>query len=213
MTDQLSVPERAALFALMIVVAEAPNSKISEDAGIQIDRKVRERLEDLGYLSSRLITRPRKTYFYSLTDSGWRWCRQEFGSMAPDGAPPAYRLFYGLIARLDQFLRRTDMELADVFTGEKPAWQGSPEDVERRIRATYQSLVAEPEGYVNLYRLRTALTDLPRDLLDATLRHIDLQPGVFLVPEPNKKTLSDAQREAAIRIGGEDKHLLSIESA
>lgn len=85
------------------------------------------------------------------------------------------------------------------------------QDIEQRIRTTYTALAATPHGWVSLGRLRGALADVPRAAMDEGLRRLDLVHGVFLVPEPNKKTLSDAERAAAIRIGGEDKHLIAIE--
>jgi len=214
MDSQLGVPERSILLALMLLVDETPNPTIAEQFGYSVDRKTRERLEKAGYLSSRVITKPRRTYLYSLTDAGWRWCREECGSAAPERAPRAYRLTYGFMRGLDRYLRQAGLELADVFTvAPSPDEESSSQDVELRIRTAYNSLAAAPRGWVSLHRLRTALADLPPDVLDAGLRDIDLQHGVFLVPEPNKKTLSDPERAAAIRIGGEDKHLLSIESA
>jgi hypothetical protein len=35
-------------------------------------------------------------------------------------------------------------------------------------------------------------------------------PDVNLEPEPNQKTLKPEDRRAAVRIGGEDRHLLAI---
>lgn len=82
--------------------------------------------------------------------------------------------------------------------------------IEQRIRTAYKELVAQPAGWVALRRLREHLNDIPRDELDKTLYNMDLTPGVFLEPEVNQKTLTDADWAAAIRIGGEEKHLLSI---
>jgi hypothetical protein len=214
MDDQLTVSDRRVLLALMVLADETPNPMMAERFGFSVDKGTRERLETVGYLSGRVITRPRRMYLYSLTDAGWRWCRKEFGAAAPEGVPGVYRLMYGLMNGWNAYMCRARLELADVFAAEtSPAGGAASGDVEQRIRSAYGSLVVKPEGWVNLKRLRDALADLPRDVLDAGLLRIDLQRGVFLVPEPNKKALSDAERAAAIRIGGEDKHLLSIESA
>jgi hypothetical protein len=71
--------------------------------------------------------------------------------------------------------------------------------------------VARPGAWVSLTRLRDALSLLSRQEVDDALLRLDLQPATYLIPEANQKTLSAADREAAIHIGGEDKHLLSIE--
>jgi hypothetical protein len=34
---------------------------------------------------------------------------------------------------------------------------------------------------------------------------------INLIPESNQQTLTDADRESALRVGGENKHLISIE--
>ena len=85
--------------------------------------------------------------------------------------------------------------------------------VEKRIRSAYQELVQEPRGWIGLRPLREKLGDLPQGDVDEGLLRLDLLPGVYLQPESDQKNLTDADRAAAIRIGGELKHLLSIEGA
>lgn len=213
MDIQLSMTERSALLVLMTFVEEASNPDIAARYGFSIDRKDRERLEKLGLLTIRLNTRPRRWYVHELTDLGWRWCREELATATPERAPRAYRLTYGVLNCLDQHMRRSRLEMADVFVPHgDPAERQQPPAVEERIRAAYAALVAEQDGWVNLNRLRIALADLSREAVDEALRRLDLQPRVYLIPEANQKTLSNAERAAGIRIGGEDKHLLSIES-
>lgn len=78
------------------------------------------------------------------------------------------------------------------------------------IRATYESLADEPGAWVGLARLRAALADVPRADLDAALLEMVRARGVMLNPEFNQKTLTPADRHAAIRLGGENTHLLAI---
>jgi hypothetical protein len=63
-----------------------------------------------------------------------------------------------------------------------------------------------------LAALRKHLTEVPRDELDAALLRLERQPGVSLIPEENRKTLTEDDRAAALRIGNEDNHLIAIES-
>ncbi|WNV91902.1 hypothetical protein RM788_21445 [Umezawaea sp. Da 62-37] len=86
----------------------------------------------------------------------------------------------------------------------------TPDD---EIRGAYDSLASRPRAWVNLSRLRDALPHLSRDEVDEALLRLDLEPWAYLIPEANQKTLSEADRDAAIHVGGEDKHLLSIEHA
>jgi hypothetical protein len=64
---------------------------------------------------------------------------------------------------------------------------------------------------VPLVRLRTLLADLPREDVDAALTRMNLLPDVFVDPQSNQKTLSPEERAAAVRIGDQDKHQISIE--
>jgi hypothetical protein len=50
--------------------------------------------------------------------------------------------------------------------------------------------------------------DAPRHLVDDVLRELERRPDVNLVPESNQKTLTQQDRDAAVVIGGQDKHLL-----
>lgn len=82
--------------------------------------------------------------------------------------------------------------------------------VEDRIRDTYESLSAKRGAWVGLRMIRNAMPDVARVDLDAALLKMVLQPGVMLDPEFNQKTLTAADRDASIRMGGENMHLLSI---
>jgi hypothetical protein len=203
--NQPSVPERAALLALMTFVTEASNTDIQAQYGFTIDKDVRDKLEQQGLITChRADAVPGRPYVHDLTEQGWRWCRDELGAAPPEKASKGYRLLYGVLNSLDRHMRKSKLAMEHVFSVAAEA------DVEKRIRATYEELVAEPGGWVALRRLRERLADLSRDDVDEALMFMDLQPGVFLEPEVNQKTLSDADWSAAIRIGGEPKHLLSI---
>lgn len=80
------------------------------------------------------------------------------------------------------------------------------------ITVKYAAMALAPErgAWVNLTRLRNALPYLTRTEIDAALREIDRQREADLIPEANQKTLSETDRANAIRIGGEDKHLISV---
>jgi hypothetical protein len=214
MDVQLSLPERSALLALMYLVDEASNAAITEKFGFTIDKKSRERLAELGFLTYRRGTDPGKPFVHELTDLGWRRCQEELASSTPQAAHKAYRLAYPIFNQFAAYMRRSGIQMADVFAHQEAPAAVDVEavDVDGRIRATYVELATEPEAWVNLNRVRTALADLSRDDVDQALLRLDLQPQVYLIPESNQKTLTDAERAASIRIGGEDKHLLSIES-
>jgi hypothetical protein len=222
----LSFPERAALFALMTFVDEVANPDVRARYGFAIDGKVRTRLRDDGYLGDddRKNRRPGRPFVLHLEEKGWRWCRDELRVPPSAEIPKAYRLLYGLLNSIDLYLRRSGRTMDEFFGIGGTSAEGadaartvpkSPvtdvEAVEKQIRLAYHELVLEPRGWIGLRALRERLGGLPRADVDAALLRLDLLPGVYLQPESDQKTLTEADRAAAIRIGGEAKHLLSIE--
>ncbi|MGW4423374.1 hypothetical protein [Streptosporangium sp. NPDC004631] len=83
-------------------------------------------------------------------------------------------------------------------------------DIEVRVRVAYSELAGEPGTWVSLTKLRPLLGDVSRAEVDDMLRRMNRMPDVNIVPESNQKTLTPQDREAAVTIGDQDKHLLSI---
>lgn len=79
-----------------------------------------------------------------------------------------------------------------------------------RIRAAYAKLAPRAGAWIGLLELRAELADVDRADLDYALRMINREEGVTLIPESNQKTLTEADRKAAVHFGGQDKHLISI---
>jgi hypothetical protein len=208
---QLRVPEKAALVALMTFVREASNVELAERYQFTIDKQTRDRLVDLDLITCYRGSAAGKPYVHELTDRGWRQCRAELTSPVPNGTHKAYRLLYGVLQSLDAHLHRAQLELADVFPGDESRVTETAVEAENRVRAGYQALADKPGAWVRLARLRAKLTDLTHREVDDALLRLDLHPHVFLIAESNQKILSESDREAAIRIGGEDKHLMSID--
>ena len=77
-----------------------------------------------------------------------------------------------------------------------------------RIRAAYAQLAA-PGELVGLVDLRPMVGG-HRELVDAALRHLHRTPGATLMPEANQKTLSQADRDAAVVVGDQARHAISI---
>ncbi|HYE40945.1 MAG TPA: hypothetical protein VEB23_13500, partial [Ramlibacter sp.] len=78
------------------------------------------------------------------------------------------------------------------------------------VFAAYRSLAADPGDYVYLDELRAGM-GLPREEADAVLLDLNQQGKITLVPEDDLAGLSDAQREAAIKVGNQDNHLVAID--
>ena len=74
----------------------------------------------------------------------------------------------------------------------------------------YAELTTEPGAWVSLSRLRPRFADVSQRELDTALERLLDAPDVEIEPEDNQKTLSVGERKAAVLIGGEQRHLLSI---
>jgi hypothetical protein len=141
-----------------------------------------------------------------LTDQGWVRGRDELTLAPPDGVGAARHLLYGTFRHLNGLMIKNGYQLSDVFVSEDPG----PLSVEDRIRRAYGELADEPGALVSLARLRDELSDIPRKSLDEALLDLDRQRSIQLKADPNRKALNDGAKAAAIPLGGEDMHLITI---
>jgi hypothetical protein len=224
MTDRLGHKQTAAMFTLMVLGREVPNPEMQKLVGFTLTGKELTQLTDAGYVTSRKGAK--NAWVHELDDKGWAWCRDELGMREP---PPHSRSslvtgLYFLLSGFDEHLRRRNLSLAEVFApgaepsvAEEPAAEERipeelvPEEIERRIRNAYGKLARTPRDWVGLVDVRPLLGDAPSAEVDAVLKDLSRRKQLSLVPESNRKALRAADREAAIRIGGEDNHLLRIE--
>jgi hypothetical protein len=202
----LRLQERRALLILMTLVEECSNAQIDEKYHLKIDRAVRENLVDAGLIKARKTTRPRIAWWHELTEEGWRRCRDEFTRPAPERSDPTTRVLYGVLPFVDALLRRNGQQLADLLT--VPA--ATPPDLPTRLREAYEELTENQSGLVSLIDIREALSDTPRPELDELLRTMNRSREIVLSPDADQKNVTPASRAAAIEIGGEAKHELTI---
>jgi hypothetical protein len=101
-----------------------------------------------------------------------------------------------------------------VDTAKTAAPATSRDSVEDRVRSALDTLIARdggrPETLISLVRLRDELDDLPRSDLDEALLRLDRGRVVQLEPDPHRIALSDRAKAAAIPLGGEDMHLVTV---
>lgn len=202
MTASLTPKERVVLMTLMALNAEVSNAVLKERAGLTLEGQARVRLNELRLVDSR---RPGRSYLHSLSEQGWAWCRDEVGRSAPSRADTGTRGLYAVLAGLRRHLDARNLSLADVFGADVP------EALAHRIRAAYGELATVPGDWVSITALRKLLDGAARDVVDETLRRMEGEPDVFIAPDPDQGRLTPADRSAAVRIGGKDKHLLKVD--
>lgn len=209
-THGLSVKERAVLFALMGEAREVTNAQLAECAGFRLDGEERRKLNDLKLVDSR---RAGRAYAHELTDAGWHWCAEAMTAGSPGRATSMERALYVVFGGLARHLDDTGQSLADIFRRRSAAEAAAPpmgEDVEKLVLEAYPELAVVPGEFVKLRELRDRLSFIARPDLDLALARMYRAQQVNLVPQDNQQALTDADRQSALRVGGEFKHLLSV---
>jgi hypothetical protein len=174
--------------------------------GPKLDKPGRDKLNRLGLIESQ---RSGGRFVHELTDRGWHLCRDIFSGGPPQRPTGPAKTLYTVLAALDRYLHGADLSLADMFGSDGD--DATPATIEDRVRHAYASLTPRTGGWVSLSRLRTELADTPRADVDAALHTLYRTPGVSLIPEENQKVLTAADRDAAIVIGDQNKHLIAFE--
>jgi hypothetical protein len=191
----------------MAAAAPISNNDFDEIAHFRLDGQDRRALNKLGWVDTDEHVRP---FMHTLTPDGWTRCVQELTAQAPKPAgSPLVGALYAVLGGLDRHRRQTGVSLKAIFQGNGKA--DEPTDTESFVRSAYRALVREPGGWVSLADLRQRLSDLPRSDVDTALKAMISRPGVSLIPEADQSSLKERDREAAVRIGGEHKHLIAIE--
>lgn len=218
--DNLGVPERAALLALMAEAREISNPELERLAGFRLSGAALRKLHARRLVESRRATNLKGNPFaHTLTDDGWAWCTKELAAGRPGRAGTAGGALYALLAGLHRYLARSHLQLSDLFRPDDGAAPAPPPPAAQppaalalpdRIRLAYRKLAKDPQALVSLAGLRPLLGEARREAVDAALRQMSRAREVNLVPQGNQKILSQADRHAAVRIGEEDCHLISV---
>jgi hypothetical protein len=212
MNDDLTARERAVLLALMGVARAVSNPDLQRRAGLRLDGESRRRLNDRELVSSEMTGR---SYAHELTKEGWEWCRHELTSERPSRAGSLGGALYAVLAGLAGYLDAAGLSLGAIFQGpaDGPGADGEgPEavsDVETQVRTAYTKLARQPRDWVRLADLRPSVVASRPDL-DVVLTRLSRSQQATMMPAQDQRTLTPADEEAAIRIGGEAKHLISI---
>jgi hypothetical protein len=211
--DELSARDRAVLIALLSQARKVSNPELRELFGFSLDGEARRRLNDLKLVESE---KQGRAYAHELSDHGWRWCAEHLGSdpqLRETSLERSHRIFFGVFA---QYIKAAGLSLADVVTGRLPARsagrheRSAAADLPTRVEDAYLALAIDGRAFVKLRELRLHLADIPRADLDAALTAMFTTQRANLIPQSNQQALTAADREAALRVGDEYKHLIAI---
>ena len=200
------IPERAVMIALMALNKETRNAELRGRYGLDVKKPMRVKLNREGLLQSRLI--PGKGFAHELTDAGWAWVVAELDAPVPPRAGSAGGALYALLNGLKVALDAQGMVIQDLFA---PAAAGPAGSLRDRIRQAYRTLASQPWDWVELRDLRTQLGDWPRREVDLEIIRMFREKDVNLTLHEDRGRLTQADRDAALRLGVDDMHLISME--
>jgi hypothetical protein len=207
---QLSVPTINLLIALVHLRGTGTTHDFEALYGADsVGKSERDELAKHDLAKRRKVGR---SFTYELTDAGWLETRRLLRGPRPEKASVrTARVLWAFVGDLSKHMDRAGIELADVYPVEPETEAGT--DTAEAIREAYTALAAEGGSeWVPLRRLREHLNGIDRDELDKELTELLGAHAVRLIPESNQKTLTEADREAALWIGGQYRHLIAIEA-
>lgn len=202
---EFTVPEFNLLLSLVHLRGSGTTTDFRSVFGYQkVETKAQKGLSERGLVS---IDRGVRPYVYELTDPGWLTARKLLSEPAPGGVSQrTARILWAVIGDFATHMDRTGTELADLYPARSDA------TVSEQIKEAYLAAVDEPEAWLPLRELRELLTEADRKAIDRALAELHAAREIRLIPESNQKTLTDADREAALWLGGEYRHLIAIEA-
>ncbi len=206
------------LFALVSAARMLSNEELEALIGLRLVGKERRKLNELKLVESE---RRGRWFAHELSEAGWRWCAEELAT-GPEGKPGSLeRSLYLVLGRFERYMTAARLSLADVASLDvkarprgrhkrRDAAEGDG-DLTVRVTAAYQALTPGRGEFVKLKDLRERLADIPRPALDGALAAMFTAQRVNLIPLADRQALTAADHESAVRIDGEQKHLVSID--
>jgi hypothetical protein len=212
---ELSSVDYAFLAVLKAEDREISNNELNEIYGFRLVGKSLKRLLDAEFV---VTDKKRSPYWHQLSRKGEKelatpWGLDDDHVDKGEGRTARDRqLWAGLVALQNVLAARPGAAVPPANHAIPAAAAEVPRDLDRRIRDAYGELASTPGTWVNLTALRGQLADVPKADLDRALKALLRDDDVRLEPEPFGHRVGAAEREAAVHIGGEDRHKLAIGS-
>ena len=218
--EKLKLVETCALLILLREGQEIANADLKNVRGLELKRANRERLRELKLIDVRAEG---QRIHIGLSDQGWGRALDVIGTEPPPRSGYQGAAIYAQVAALRDYLNAAQIPVAEFFTaqGYSPSESLAERDAESQaeptveavaalIRNAYNGIANAPDHAIKISRIRAALPHVRSADIDAALTAMNRQDGVRIFAEANQKTLTDADRAAAVSIGNQDKHLLAI---
>lgn len=205
MADNLTPLESALLIILMAEAREISSPELKKRYRVNVERPNREKLNNYGYIRS---WKEGQAYVHVLEDKGWDRVHQELNFDSPRA-----RALGAALSVLHANLRERVLEhgayrrFGEMFAH---AAETPVDDLETRIRMAYDSLATSPGAWLKHAEIRRKLADVPSEALDRAFLALSQAEDVDMMPESNQKMLTAEEHRNAVRVGGQDTHLIAI---
>jgi hypothetical protein len=205
MPSELPQDQLDKLIAIASFGGSASNSELNQRYQITLTGRQRISLEERGFVSSS-----RKNgsapFDLELTEEGRELCRKALQSGPDSSANRSHRINQGMFEHLAGLLAANGLDVFDLITAHTEPVPATKE----ALSTAYFALAPRPGAWVSLSDLRPELEGVDRESLDQLIHDLHVAGDVTLIPEENRRSITPDDRAAAIRIGGEDRHLISI---
>ena len=168
--------------------------------------------------SARGVKNPRQTnsLWIEVTDAGWAWANSNLSSPVPAKTLSAGPILQAWLTRLHAFMERRGITLAEIVGAVSDSNNVDRETqtaLETRIRQAYLQVTGGAWNQrVRLSDLRGLLGGVERSALDAALLKMQQAARLVLFRLDNQREITDEDRQAALLLGGEPRHVLRMES-
>lgn len=218
----VKLSEMQTLFLWAVLAKGGTSSSIGEIKPL-LDKAAREALGGAGLITT---AKRGRSLGVEVTDKGWAWAGDNLAAPLPVRSTAGSAILQGWLERLQVFMRARDVRLAEIL-GPQPAPAAGTDDhagatapaspasdratLRERIRNAYLDVTG---GNFNrralLSNLRRRLPDIDRATLDEVLKRMQHENEASLMRLDNPIDIAETDREAAIQIGSEPRHILWI---
>src|SRR5690349_3010521 len=203
----------------MAEAREISNPELDKLYHIDLTGKSRTKLNNLQYVKSWKVGR---SFTHVLDDKGWQRVHEGLNFDSPRA-----RALGGALAALHGNLRARVLKrdayqtFSEMFSRAADTADSAGElatlqpdvptvDLEERIRKAYDSMAPHRGAWLKHTDVRRKLGDVPSEALDEAFHRLSRAQDVEMMPESNQKTLTDEDHRNAVRVGGQDTHLIAI---
>jgi hypothetical protein len=214
-SHDLSVDDLCVLLVLLAEAREIDNNELDDTYGLRLTGKLKVRLNDRKLVASRQVKG--SLLAHRLTPEGRAACDEAMaGPIAHGGGAKVAALSAVLLGLARHLKNEGKSSLADLFRADEPPPSPTPpplgaKNIEASLLDAYRRAAKGAGEWVHLDKIRAELRHVPESDVDRALRQLARAKRIHLAPDDYQSSLSPAERQAAIKIGGRENHLIMIE--